>query len=239
MIKWYIWFDMDDTLADTWALHWEFQENILKQYGIDDITRALVSAQFAWVSTHTRIAKILDDRGTKYNKIDLTELISQKNNFIRTKIQNKEVQLMPHALETIALLYEDDYRMGISSWSPRELIEAFLDAFSLRELIPTCTSTYDEGIKGKPAPDVFANTFNNLDIIYKHELKAPQFIKVGAGDWVKDIISAHEASANKTFWIPHPIMQDHVAAELQQLQQQWYNPVLIEDLREIYTALHQ
>ncbi|MFA7284992.1 MAG: HAD family phosphatase [Candidatus Absconditabacterales bacterium] len=236
-IKGYIGFDMDDTLADTGVLHWEFQEHILKQYGVHDITRALVSAQFAGVSTHTRIAQILDDRSKTYNKTELIDLISQKNNFIGEKIKNREVQLMPGALITITQLFEDGYRMGISSGSPRELIEAFLTAFDLRRLIPTCTSTYDEGIQGKPAPDVFTNTFDNLDIIYGHETKSPRFIKMGVGDGVKDVISAHQAGADKTFWIPHPIMQDHIAAELKQLQEDGYNPILIKDLKEIHTTI--
>ena len=76
--------------------------------------------------------------------------------------------------------------MGIASGSPSETIEAFIRAFQLQDFIPTRTSTYDEDMESKPHPSVFANTFDNLEVLYGVHQKTIDFTKVVIGDGTND-----------------------------------------------------
>ncbi|GAA4058976.1 HAD family phosphatase [Actinomadura miaoliensis] len=126
---------------------------------------------------------------------------------------DEHLPLMPGAREVVRRLAEDGRPLGVSSSSPRTLIDHVLDEMGVRDLFRATLST-EEVARGKPAPDGYLTVAERLDV--------PAEECAAIEDSSNGLRSAH-AAGMRVIAVPHPryppdedalALASHVARDL-------------------------
>jgi phosphoglycolate phosphatase-like HAD superfamily hydrolase len=132
-------------------------------------------------------------------KIDVSQeevekFVDGKDDIILSLLHAWKIGLIPHAIKTLQYLSEKWYKIGISSWSARDLLDELITYFGLDKIIVASTSANEVKNK-KPHPDVFLSSFSKIEEIYGKPDE-----KYVIGDGWSDMEWWYKAWA-KTIWL--------------------------------------
>jgi len=157
-------FDLDGTLTDTQGIHQQIEADFLKMKGVE-ITPEMIGVKYAWRTPKEWIPEVLQSEHIDFTQEEVNAFVDQKDKIISQLLKEWRILLMPGAFETITYLYNKGYKLGVSSWSTRELIDELLSYFWLNDSILVSTSA-NEVERKKPHPDVFLASFKKIQDIY-------------------------------------------------------------------------
>ena len=154
-------FDMDGSLVDSMWIWKDIDIEYLTRYGypvtdemVDAFQAEIEGMSFAetaqWVSTHFDIPRTTQ------------EMMDDWNDMAWEKYE-KEVFLKPGVAEFLEECVKRKIKLGIASSNSRELIENVIRARGLEGIFQVIR-TGSDGLKGKPAPDVYLATAAELGV---------------------------------------------------------------------------
>ncbi|MCX8032095.1 MAG: HAD family phosphatase [Thermoleophilia bacterium] len=148
-------FDLDGVIIDSEQLWHDVRRDFALAHGgswDDDDQPAMMGANsMQWA------ARMRDHNGINLTDYEIYEgIISALRDEYR-----RHLPVIPGALETIRAL-ATQYRLGVASSSPLELIEYVLELAGVRDCFGAVVSS-DEVPVGKPAPDVYLEACRRLD----------------------------------------------------------------------------
>ena len=142
-------FDMDGVIIDSQPLYYEFDMNMLKQFGIP-----------ATIETPIPYSGLTSvDRMTKYKKdfglgVSVEELIKMSVDSMRDVFLTRDLKPIEGIPELLSYLKNAGLRLGVASSTSHELIEIILRRLDVLHYFEKIVSGEDVK-KGKPAPDVY------------------------------------------------------------------------------------
>lgn len=151
-------FDLDGTLIDSMAIWLQVDKEYLEKRNIpvpDDLFEDVPEG-----NSYKEICQYFKD---KFNLSDTIEEIGNEWKQMVVKHYEKGIDLKPGAHELIEFLNSQKVKMGIGTSNNKHLAETVLKAngvlFHFDSIIAGC-----EDIKGKPFPDIFLQTAEELDV---------------------------------------------------------------------------
>ncbi len=173
-------FDLDWTIADTQKIHQQIESDFLKLKWYTIIPET-IWVKYAWRSPQEWIPELLKSENIFFNQFDIDKFVHNKDNIVIELLQKWKIELMPYALEILQYLHNKNYKIWLASWACREFINQFIKYFWFENIIIASTSA-NEVEKKKPHPDVFLNSFNQIEKLYGK----PDIIYV-IWDWWSDM----------------------------------------------------
>ncbi len=154
-------FDMDGSLVDSMWIWKDIDIEYLTRYGypvtdemVEEFQAEIEGMSFAetaqWVSTHYDIPRTTQ------------EMMDDWNDMAWEKYE-KEVFLKPGVAEFLEECVKRKIKLGIASSNSRELIENVIRARGLEGVFQVIR-TGSDGLKGKPAPDVYLAAAKELGV---------------------------------------------------------------------------
>ncbi|MBQ6695559.1 MAG: HAD family phosphatase [Lachnospiraceae bacterium] len=154
-------FDMDGSLVDSMWIWKDIDIEYLTRYGypvtdemVDAFQAQIEGMSFAetaqWVSAHYDIPRTTQ------------EMMDDWNDMAWDKYE-KEVFLKPGVAEFLEECVKREMKLGIASSNSRELIENVIRARGLEGIFQVIR-TGSDGLKGKPAPDVYLSAAKELGV---------------------------------------------------------------------------
>lgn len=188
-------FDLDGTLADTQKIHQQIESDFLASMWViinpDNIGKA-----YAGRSPIEWIPEFLIENSIPFIHDEIIDFVESKDQKVFALLKAGKIELMPSVKETLLSLAGRWIKMGISSGSCREIIDLFIEHFQLN-MIEVSTSA-NEVINKKPAPDVFISSFEKLEKIHGNPME-----KWVVGDGKTDIIGGNAAGAKTILCYNH------------------------------------
>lgn len=157
-------FDLDWTLTDTQKIHQQIESDFLKQKWID-IAPETIWIHYAWRTPKERISELLLSEKIDFTQEEVGNFVDGKDDIILSLLHSWRIDLMPYAFETLIYLHDKGYKLWLSSWSSRELIDEIIQYFGLEKIIVASTSA-NEVERKKPYPDVFLSSFSQIEKKY-------------------------------------------------------------------------
>ena len=139
-------FDCDGTIADNMPLHYRAWSMAMADFG-GEYPEELF---YAWGGRPTAV--IVGLLNEKYGlALDVDETVQRKEKYYLTLIP--EVVPVPEVMEIVKSMH-GTVPLSVASGGHRELVEATLDVFGIRDLFQAivCAEDYE---RGKPQPDPF------------------------------------------------------------------------------------
>ncbi len=187
-------FDLDGTLADTQDVHQTIESNFLSSKWVS-IAPNDIWKSYAGRSPSEWIPECLYAHWVSFQVAEVIEFIESKDKKVIELLHKWEIQLIPWVREVLEYFHGKGYLMGISSWACREFIDDFVNYFWLTMILASTSA--NEVVNKKPAPDVFLSTFSKLEAI--SGIPDQKWV---IGDWKTDIIGGN-ASHAKTILCYH------------------------------------
>jgi HAD superfamily hydrolase (TIGR01509 family) len=149
-------FDLDGVLMDSEQLWNQAKEELTRSSGgrwRDDAPHAMMGmSSTEWAEyMHDELAVPLDPQA-----IDL-KVVRRMEEFYRERLP-----VLPGALDVVRAM-QKRWPLGLASSSNREIIELFLELSGLDDAFKATISS-EEVTRGKPAPDVYLATAEQLDV---------------------------------------------------------------------------
>ena len=147
-------FDMDGVLSDTQKLHAQAQSQILEEYGVEmpseEITRKYAGRPPGTLFREESPAS------------DPMKAHAKKQEVLYKLVERKGVEPIESSQQLVREL-EGRYKLGVASSSQPDFIEEVVDSLGLSEYFEFIKSA-SEVSNGKPAPDVFLETADELGV---------------------------------------------------------------------------
>ncbi len=157
-------FDLDWTLTDTQKIHQQIESDFLKEkWAI--ISPKNIWIKYAWRTPKERIPEFLATKKIDFTQEEVNRFADGKEDIILSLLYAWKIDLMPYTAEILTYLYDKWYKIWISSWSSKELIEQIIQYFNIGNIITASTSA-NEVERKKPHPDVFLASFEKLEKLY-------------------------------------------------------------------------
>lgn len=156
-------FDLDGTLADTQQIHQEIESDFLASKWVN-IDPEKIGQTYAGRSPSEWIPECLHQNTIGFSQDEIDIFIESKDERVIDLLKRWKIKLMTWVLETLWYLQKRGIKMGISSGACREFIDEFIRYFYL-DMIEASTSA-NEVVHKKPAPDVFLTSFDILEKLY-------------------------------------------------------------------------
>jgi len=186
-------FDLDGTLTDTQGIHQQVESDFLKSKWVT-IEPETIWIRYAWRTPKEWISELLSSEKIDFTTQEIEEFVDGKDNIILSLLHTWKIGLIPHTMETLQYLSEKWYKIGISSWSARDLLDELIVYFGLDKIIVASTSANQVKNK-KPHPDVFLSSFSKIEEIY-----GKPDMKYVVWDWWSDMEWWYKSWA-KTLWL--------------------------------------
>ncbi len=150
-------FDLDGTLTDSMTVWTDIDKRFFRERGM--VMPADLQKQIEGLSFHETAEYFVANFPLKETVPGLKQI------WIDMAIEeySKNVYFKPGAEDFLCYLRDRGYKMAIASSNSRVLVEAFLKARSADDFFAV-TTTSEESQKGKPAPDVYLITAENLEV---------------------------------------------------------------------------
>lgn len=185
-------FDLDWTLTDTQKIHQQVESDFLQKKWAS-IEPETIWINYAGRTPKERIPEFLAAKKIDFTQEEVNTFVDGKDDIILSLLHTWKIEFMPNTFEILMYLYNKGYKLWISSWSSRELIDEIIHYFGLEKIIIASTSA-NEVERKKPHPDVFIASFDKIQDIHG----APDE-KYVIGDGRSDMEWWHNAWA-KTIW---------------------------------------
>jgi beta-phosphoglucomutase len=152
-----IW-DLDGTLIDSSAYHWEAWQEVMTSENLP-LTYEEYVADFG-----KRNDEILRGRlGPDLTDGDIARITGAKEERYRELVRSKGLKLLPGAGYWLNQLKADNWLQALATSSPRGNIGAVFDALGIEEYFDVVVSS-EEVKHGKPHPDVFLAAAEKLNV---------------------------------------------------------------------------
>lgn len=197
-------FDLDWTLVDTQDIHQNTEAHFFESKWIH-IDPKEIWRIYGWRSTVEWMPEFFSKHNVDISMDEIIHFINSKNDALVKWIKAWKIQLMPWVLETLNTLHSKA-KIWVSTWGCRSFIDAFLDYFNLMDIIEVSTSA-DEVLRKKPAPDVFIRSFDKLE--KKHGKAVDKYVVWDAesdilwwkGAWAKTVLYLNKYEAPYDYFI--------------------------------------
>lgn len=156
-------FDLDGTLADTQQIHQQIESDFLATKWVI-IDPEKIGQTYAGRSPSEWIPECLRQNSMNFSQDEIDLFIESKDERVIDLLTRWKIELMSWVSETLREVQKRGIKMGISSGACREFIDEFVEYFHL-DMIEASTSA-NEVIQKKPAPDVFLASFAILEKLY-------------------------------------------------------------------------
>lgn len=152
-------FDMDGLLIDSEPLWKEAAESLFLNYGKQLTTEEYLS------TTGLRTKEFLS-HWFRYFKLPDTDITNAEINIINKVIELVQLKgkPMPGVQYIFNFFLERDFKIGLASSSPHELISLVADMLGIKKYLQAISSAADMPY-GKPHPEVYINCAGKLDAI--------------------------------------------------------------------------
>jgi len=150
-------FDLDGSLVDSMWMWKEIDVEYLGSFGISlppDLQEAIEGMSFKEVAEYFKQRFQIKDT--------IEEMQAQWNRMAWEKYSH-EVHLKPGAREFLEECRNRDIKLGIASSNSRELIRTCLEGNQVLEYF-SCILSGSDGLKGKPAPDIYLEAAKTLKV---------------------------------------------------------------------------
>lgn len=149
-------FDMDGLLLDTEPLWGESMLRIASKHNIP-----ITHKQFK-ETTGLRIYEVTDYWSVKY-PWEGSSPVQVAEEILDDIIEASKIagRVLPGVVQTLELLHQHQFKIGLASSSPARMIEALVDHFNIREYFH-CITSADVVELGKPHPAVFLHCAQEL-----------------------------------------------------------------------------
>jgi HAD superfamily hydrolase (TIGR01509 family) len=149
-------FDMDGVLVDS-EKHWAIEETKYLATWIsaphDEYHKDIVGMS---------ISEIYDHFKSRYDiKMDMKEFLDAYDEMAVDIYENLS-NLIPNVMDFLALLRNEGYTLALASSSPRYWVSMAVKRFELEPFFKVTVSASEIGCKGKPAPDIYLFTAEQL-----------------------------------------------------------------------------
>jgi len=152
-------FDCDGTLVDSMPLHLEAWEHAIRERG------GIWEREFFLSNRGMPEADIVAFYNVRFSAaFDPAETVEAKHRFFRSRASG--FKPIPHVVEVV-LKNQGRLPMAIASGGVRENVELELEAIHIRHFFKVVL-TADDGIKPKPAPDIFLEAARRLRVAPEH-----------------------------------------------------------------------
>ena len=152
-------FDCDGTLVDSMPLHMKAWEHVITSNG------GQWDSEFFHSKKGMPEAKIVALYNSEFAlALDPVDIVSTKHKYFRAHAS--EFKPIPHVVDVV-LRYRDILPMAVVSGGIREIVELELEALQIIGCFKAIL-TADDGIKPKPAPDIFLEAARRLGIPPEH-----------------------------------------------------------------------
>jgi beta-phosphoglucomutase len=146
-------FDLDGTLVDLFETHLKgFQHIVGEEYGMSFTAEDL--ARNYGKTCEVILEEYLIGLSRDYVTEDLHEIAERRRQWVQDNIG--ELTPLPGVLELLTGLQKDGILLALGTSNTETIGEVILDAASLNEFFKF-KSYRGEGMRGKPAPDIFLN----------------------------------------------------------------------------------
>lgn len=142
-------FDMDGVLVDSEPLHFELEQRLFAQLGLnvtplvhDSLVGMAPRTMWQTLQAHFSLPQPVDELLTLERQLKLSEL------------RERDVQCIPGVDTLLLALHRAGFRLSLASSSPQALIQLFIDKLNFRAYFDHVVSSEDVR-EGKPAPDIF------------------------------------------------------------------------------------
>lgn len=154
-------FDVDGTIADSMWMWKQIDIEYLGRFGIElpkDLQKNIEGMSFCETAVYfKKHFQIPDEIETMM--ADWNEMAAHKYRY--------EIPLKKGALEFFDNCIKKDIPLGIATSNSRELLEHFLEAHKLKKYFKAIV-TGSDGLKGKPAPDMYLEAAKRLEVEASH-----------------------------------------------------------------------
>ena len=150
---------MDGLLVDTEPYWQQVEREIFARYGITITPEMQIDATFGLQTSEVILYWYHQKPWDNFSLEDLVDEFYQKIG----KMMREDAQMMDGTEEIIRFFKEMDYKVGLASSSPLQLIETFLDRFNLTDQFDAHQTSEDEAF-GKPHPAVYIATASSLGV---------------------------------------------------------------------------
>lgn len=152
-------FDMDGVISDTQKLHASVEEKLLQRFGIR-IKASEITEKFGGMPTKEIFKKLF-----KENKVstDIDSIMEEKWEEM-IKYAKDSVSPVSGSIELINELKRQNFKLAISSSSPKKYVNVVLDKLKLKGKFDVIT-TQEEVKRGKPYPDISLLTAKKLETL--------------------------------------------------------------------------
>ncbi|MGG1517083.1 HAD family phosphatase [Paenibacillus oryzisoli] len=157
MIKAFI-FDMDGVIIDSEPLHFEVDQWVMEQIGVQ-ITHSELE-EYVGMTNPAMWSRLIAKYSLRDSAQDLIKLQMQTK---LARLRASDEQPIEGIPELLSFLKANQIAIGLASSSPRVFIEAVLDKFSLTPFFHYILSG-EEVPQGKPAPDIYIQTAEMLGV---------------------------------------------------------------------------
>lgn len=156
-------FDLDGVLVDSSKIHFLGWKRVLRDFNMDLDYETFRTRVFGKRGQET--LDLIFGKG-KFSP-DEAKTISDRvdSNFVKTVAEAGEP--IKGALEFLRLLREADKKIALATSAPRQNVNAFLEAFSLRGFFDSEVCG-DDVLRGKPEPEVFLKAASELNVVPKN-----------------------------------------------------------------------
>jgi HAD superfamily hydrolase (TIGR01509 family) len=108
------------------------------------------------------ISEIYDHLKSRYNiQMEKMEFLGAYDE-MAVDIYKKYSNLLPNVLDLLFLLRDEGYTLALASSSPRFWVSMAVERFELEQFFKVTVSASEIGCKGKPAPDIYLFTAEQI-----------------------------------------------------------------------------
>ncbi|OHD12055.1 MAG: hydrolase [Spirochaetes bacterium GWD1_27_9] len=150
-------FDLDGTLIDSEDNYYEADKILLSRYGIDFTQED--KKQYIGTGNLEMMKRIK----LRYNINETAETLLEKKNSLYLNLAKNNTKVFSEMKEFLNLLKDNNYPLAVASGSSPIILEELLTSLDLKKYFDIIVSA-EEVKKGKPAPDIFLETANRLNI---------------------------------------------------------------------------
>ncbi len=150
-------FDMDGSLVDSMWVWKDIDIEYLGRFGLDipdDLQQEIEGMSFTETARYFRDRFGLD-RSVEQIRADWNEMAWDK--------YRSRVMLKPGAREFLDYCRSQEIKLGIATSNSREIVDMVMEARGVADYF-SCITTACEAKKGKPAPDVYLLTAQQLSV---------------------------------------------------------------------------
>ena len=149
---------MDGVIADTEKFHTEAKQQILSEYDIE-ISDDELKDRFAGTPSEQMFSQLFDENNIE----DGPQATADRKREIYHELIEGNVDEIPGVADLIEDL-SSSYPLILASSSAPRNIKMILETTNLEKFFQEKISAKENGIKGKPAPDIYRDAAKRLDV---------------------------------------------------------------------------